>query len=72
MKILLFGMTRSRSSYLADCIAKHYNLDHYFEPYHETSNMRERFNREIYVDMDKKKMLHTKNFGPNTLKNVIE
>lgn len=34
MKILLFGMARSRSSYLSDILANHYNYENYYEPYH--------------------------------------
>lgn len=34
MKILNFGLPRTRSSYLVDVLAKAYNLENLFEPYH--------------------------------------
>lgn len=36
MKILLFGMARSRSTFLSDIIAQHYGYDNLFEPYHRS------------------------------------
>lgn len=34
MKILNFGLPRTRSSYLVDVLSQAYNLDNLFEPYH--------------------------------------
>lgn len=33
MKILVYGLPRTRSSYLLDVLCQHYNLKNYFEPY---------------------------------------
>jgi hypothetical protein len=35
MKVLLYGLPRTRSTYLTDILSQHYNLQNYFEPYHK-------------------------------------
>lgn len=34
MKVLLYGLPRTRSTYLTDVVSRRYNLENYFEPYH--------------------------------------
>lgn len=34
MKILIYGLPRTRSTYLSDILRRHYTLNNYFEPYH--------------------------------------
>ena len=69
MKILIYGNARTRSTYLIDILAKHYDCPNLFEPYHrkitdkldKTLNFYERDKKyELYLQETKKVTEHLK------------